>query len=51
MYVLKFFVFVCVYVLVQVFLSLYGGVKTRIFVDHISTGRLTVAKADSKSIQ
>eukprot|EP00904_Undaria_pinnatifida_P011151 jgi/Undpi1/7166/HiC_scaffold_22.g09640.m1 len=34
-----------------VFLSLYGGVKTRIFMDHISTGRLTVAKADSKSIQ
>ncbi|CAM9350103.1 unnamed protein product [Pylaiella littoralis] len=31
----------------MVFLSLYGGVKTRIFVDHISTGRLTVARADA----
>eukprot|EP00752_Nemacystus_decipiens_P003318 g3070.t1 len=33
----------------MVFLSLYGGVKTRIFVDHISTGRLTVARADAKT--
>lgn len=33
----------------QVFLSLYGGVKTRIFVEHISTGRLTVARAEAKS--
>ncbi|CAM9971758.1 unnamed protein product [Sphacelaria rigidula] len=34
-----------------IFLSLYGDVKTRIFVDHISTGRLTVARADLKSAQ
>ncbi|CAN0068155.1 unnamed protein product [Ascophyllum nodosum] len=34
-----------------VFLSLYGGVKTRIFVDHISTGRLTVARADARSVR
>ncbi|CAM9742777.1 unnamed protein product [Ectocarpus sp. 13 AM-2016] len=33
----------------MVFLSLYGGVKTRIFVEHISTGRLTVARAEAKS--